>query len=76
VFDIRVKLDTPAPKDVIGDVTGDGKVTIDDATRLLAYLAEFAVPNVDRILRLGDMNCDGRIDVNDVTAIQRYLAGF
>ena len=76
VFDIRVKLDTPAPEDVIGDVTGDGVVTIDDATRLLAYLAEFAVPNVDRILRLGDMNVDGRIDVNDVTAIQRYLAGF
>ena len=57
-----------------GDVTGDGKVTVDDATRLQSYLAEYSVPNVQKIKKCGDANRDGVIDIRDITAIQRYLA--
>ena len=56
------------------DVTGDGKVTVDDATRLQSYLAEYSVPNVQKIKKCGDANRDGVIDIRDITAIQRYLA--
>ena len=69
-----VKLDKPATADVRGDVTGDGKVTVDDATRLQSYLAEYSVPNVQKIKKCGDANRDGVIDIRDITAIQRYLA--
>ena len=74
VFGINVKLDKPATADVRGDVTGDGKVTVDDATRLQSYLAEYSVPNVQKIKKCGDANRDGVIDIRDITAIQRYLA--
>ena len=56
-----------------GDVDGNGSVTIDDATMLLRYLAEFDTPGIK--LDRADTNRDGVINVRDVTEIQRYLAG-
>lgn len=56
-----------------GDVDGNGSVTIDDATMLLRYLAEFDTPGIK--LDRADTNRDGAINVRDVTEIQRYLAG-
>ena len=60
-----------------GDVDGDGKVTINDATALQGFLAEMN-SNIDwtdpKVLAQADANHDGRVDVRDVTEIQRYLA--
>ena len=75
VFDISVKFDSSqATKYIRCDVNGDGEVTIDDATRLQSYLAEFPATNITLLKKCGDANADGKIDVRDVTAIQRYLA--
>lgn len=58
-----------------GDVDGNGKVTIEDATLLQQYPAEFSMPKCF-ILKAADVNGDGKASVADVTCIQRYLAGF
>ena len=64
---------TIIPDDPMGDLDGDGEVTINDATLLLACLAEFQeLDDAQRVL--ADVNRDGRVDVRDVTAIQRILA--
>lgn len=55
-----------------GDVTGNGKVNIDDVTELMAYLLtdggldEFAIV-------AADYNEDGVITIDDVTALINYL---
>lgn len=75
IFDISVKLDgSQAANYIRGDVNGDGIVTIDDATKLQSYLAEFPVTNITLLKKCADANADGNITVKDVTAIQRYLA--
>ncbi len=74
VFDLETCVAGSGSEMLLGDVTGDGAVTIDDVTRLQSYLTEYSVPNVSRIRSCGDVNGDGRIDVNDITDIQRYLA--
>ncbi len=59
---------------IMGDVNGDGRVSITDATLLQKHLAK-----VDKIseknIGLADFNGDGKISVADVTAIQKKLAG-
>lgn len=56
----------------LGDVDGDGKITITDATCLQKHLAEFAMEN--SLDENADVNMDGVISIADVTAIQRWLA--
>lgn len=66
-----------------GDVDKDGVVTINDATMLQRYLAEFTNPDGTPLIdpddpisfSCADANNDGYISIKDVTAIQRYLAG-
>ena len=57
-----------------GDATGDGAVTIDDATEIQRYLAEFDFDDTTRLQQCGDVTGDNKITISDVTAIQRYLA--
>lgn len=72
-----------APTSLRGDVDRDGVVTINDATLLQRFLAEFTNPDGTPLLDLddpdtfhrADANNDGYISIKDVTAIQRYLAG-
>lgn len=67
---------------LIGDVNDDGAITVDDATLLQSYLAEFTDEFGDPLLNPGsanvllraDANGNGRIDVRDVTEIQRFVA--
>lgn len=69
---------TPATQILKGDVSGNGEVTIDDATEIQKMLADFddALDMTDPVILLaGDTNCNGRLDVGDVTEIQRFLAG-
>ncbi|WP_293975282.1 leucine-rich repeat protein [uncultured Ruminococcus sp.] len=58
---------------VIGDVNGDGSVTVLDATVLQKYLAGLDSLS-DEQLAVADTNGDGQITVLDATAIQKYLA--
>ena len=57
----------------IGDVNGDGKVTIDDVTQLQKHLAELVQLTPDQIIA-ADTNCDGIVNIDDATNIQKYLA--
>ena len=61
--------------DLLGDVDGDGKVTILDATCVQRYLAGYHVLSADRVERCGYFSGDG-VDILSATYIQRYLAGF
>ena len=58
---------------ILGDVDGSGTVTIDDATMIQRYLAEF-ITLTDEQKALADTNKDGKVSIRDVTEIQRYLA--
>ena len=53
-----------------GDVNGDGKVDIDDLTRLRRYIAESSTV----IFPGADANGDGTVDIDDLTRLRRYFA--
>ena len=55
-----------------GDVNKDGVISIQDATYLQRFLAEY--DGVEVTLELGDVNGNGRITIKDVTAIQKIVA--
>ena len=57
----------------VPDSDGDGTVSIQDATAVQRFLAEFAAMSAPQ-QRLADLNRDGRVDIGDVTALQRRLA--
>lgn len=61
-----------------GDVNGDGKVDIADATALQRALAEFESAWLDfdneNVRYACDVNGDGSVDVRDVTGLQRMIA--
>lgn len=66
---------TTKPADVkLGDVNGDGDITIDDATLIQMYLVDLAVLS-DEQLAAADTDEDGEITVIDATMIQKYLIG-
>ena len=58
-----------------GDITGDGKVTIDDATEVQRYTAEIIDFTPIQLLA-GDANKDGKVDIKDATEIQRHIAEY
>ena len=53
-----------------GDVNGDGKVDIDDITRLRIYIAELTTV----IFPGADANGDGTLDIDDLTLLRKYFA--
>ena len=53
-----------------GDANGDGKVDIDDLTRLRRYIAESSTV----IFPGADANGDGTVDIDDLTRLRRYVA--
>ena len=53
-----------------GDVNGDGKVDIDDLTRLRRYNAEASTV----IFPGADANGDGTVDIYDLTRLRKYFA--
>ncbi|MBQ1349535.1 MAG: dockerin type I repeat-containing protein [Ruminococcus sp.] len=64
---------TPEPTYVLGDVNGDSKVDVNDATMVQMIAAELLVPNDVQKLA-GDVNRDGKVDINDATLIQQFAA--
>lgn len=61
------------PSVVLGDVDGDGVVTILDATYLQKYLAQFKDFSSVK-LEAADVNKDGVVTIIDATLIQKMLA--
>ena len=59
---------------IFGDVDGDGKVSIDDATSIQKYLANMGTFN-DKQEYLADVDKNGKVSIDDVTLIQKHLAG-
>lgn len=58
---------------MLGDVNGDSKVDVNDATMVQMIAAELLVPNDVQKLA-GDVNRDGKVDINDATLIQQFAA--
>lgn len=58
----------------LGDVNGDGEVTVDDATSIQMYLSD-VISFEDEQLEVADINGDGEVTVDDATMLQMYLAG-
>ena len=65
---------TAAEKTIIGDVDGDGSVTVQDATVIQNVLANISEPG-DNYTEAGDVDNDGEVTSNDATLILRYKAG-
>ena len=55
-----------------GDVNGDGKVSVVDATDIQKYIVQMISLNEEQ-LKAADVTGDGKIDIRDVTLIQKYL---
>ena len=53
-----------------GDVNGDGKVDIDDLTRIRRYIAESSTV----IFPGADVNGDGTVDIDDLTLLRKFIA--
>ena len=58
---------------VIGDINGDGVISIADATVIQKYLANI-IDFEDGQLAAADTNGDGSVSIADATQIQKYLA--
>lgn len=60
---------------MIGDVTSDSGITIEDATMLQKILAQSV--QADSLAELvSDVNNDGKVTIDDATCIQRYIAQY
>ena len=58
---------------MLGDVDGDGEVTIIDATEVQRHIAQISVFN-DAQLKAADVDRDGEVAIIDASDIQRYVA--
>ncbi len=60
---------------MIGDLDGDGVLTVQDATGLQRFLADYVDLDLDdeKTFLQADMNGDGKVNVRDVTAVMRSL---
>ena len=63
----------PAPAVNYGDADGDGKIDLNDVTRLLQKIAGW---NVEVDPASADANADGNVDLNDVTLLLQHIAGW
>lgn len=71
-YSIFIEYDEPIDG-IIGDVNGDGQITIADATLLQRRCVE--LESFDETQeKLADVNGDGRISILDVTCLQKYIA--
>ncbi len=68
-------LDFTIPNDdyLLGDVDGDGKVSIMDATQIQLHIAQLLSISNDR-LPCADTDKDGKVSILDATTIQRVIA--
>ncbi len=72
VVKTRKKLHCPAYPNPCGDITGDGRVSSLDASRLMQSAGK---PIPPEMLKKGDVNLDGKITSEDANILQRYAVG-
>jgi hypothetical protein len=65
--------DEPEPTGVLGDVDGDGEVTISDATAIQKHLAKLELLD-EAAKQRADADSDGEVAIADATEIQKFLA--
>jgi len=58
---------------LIGDVNGDGEVSISDVTSLIDYLLSSDLDLINK--EVADVNSDGEVTIGDVTALIDLLLG-
>ena len=75
VKDLVLAKMTSDPEEVLilGDVNGDGEVTVMDALAMQKYVADKPVENFNEAV--ADINNDGEININDTILVQKYTAG-
>lgn len=66
----------PLPEYTLGDVDGDGIITVKDATETQRYLAEMTEFSLRELLAANVDSEDDAININDVTAIQMIVAEY
>ena len=75
IYAYYVEYTFDATKDyMLGDVNGDGKISVLDATLVQKYLAGLVTLS-DTQKAAADVNGDGSVSVLDATQIQKYIAG-
>ena len=60
-------------KGILGDVNGDGKVNIKDATLIQKAVAKI-ISLTDAEQTRADVNADEKVNIKDATAIQKFVA--
>lgn len=60
---------------ILGDVNGDGRITISDVTAIQRHLAGIDVLTGDALKR-ADTTGDGKVTINDASLLQMYLAEY
>ena len=63
----------PAVPVMIGDIDGNGRITIEDVTLVQKFIAELETFD-QRQTVAADTNGDGMITIEDATMIQKYIA--
>ena len=58
---------------MLGDVTGDGQIDVNDVTDIQLYIVQNQ-SFTDKQKEAADVNKDGKISVLDVTRVQQYIA--
>ena len=58
---------------LLGDVNGNGKVEVTDATMVQMIAAELTTVSAER-MKAADVNGDGEVNISDATLIQQYAA--
>ncbi len=61
---------------ILGNIDGDTKVSIMDATHIQLILVERITDYTEYDVVCGDIERDGVLSIMDVTSIQRYIAGY
>ena len=74
-FTLTIEYDEAEEVGIMGDVNGDGQVTIEDATLIQRRGIELEQFTEDQD-KLADVNGDGRVSILDVTCVQKYLAEY
>jgi hypothetical protein len=58
---------------VKGDVTGDGKVSLEDVTLLFQYVNKQITEDKVKVFEAGDVTGDGKVTLEDVTKLFQYV---
>jgi hypothetical protein len=74
VDNLRAVIPAPTPTVVKGDLSGDGKLAINDVTLALQIAVGLRTATADQ-LKAGDLDGNGKIDIAEVTRILKAAVG-